>query len=137
MKVFSVLVGLFFSVSVLAGEAEDWVGYEKLPLVQHRTLKGQWNLGGSCTGALISGDGKNYWAQVCIINTGCCNGTHGDVIVAVRPNVYVDRRRNTTYTIQKDGSMRIERPDIGTSVYSAHLELDNPSWEDLASWQRE
>jgi hypothetical protein len=114
-------------------------GYEKLPHVSDRVLEGQWDLGSQCTGAIISGRRKSYWATVCIINTGCCNGIFGYVLKrSATKGVFVDVNRKITYTIQADGKLRVlTADDSSQALVPWSEESSGPTWKHLEDWQIE
>ena len=137
IKLSSLITLLIVSVIPLgASLAQDLAGYEKLPLVQDRDLKGQWAVNDFCTGALISGHKKIYWAQVCSVSSGCCDG-YGDVLQAIGHGVYTDVHRNVTYAIQADGNMDVTTPGKGKQIFSSKLRASNPSWIDFGPWREQ
>jgi len=119
-----------------ASQAQDFAGYEKLPSVHDRVLKGQWAINDFCTGAIISGHQKAYWAHVCSVSSGCCDG-YGYVLQAIGQDVYTDVHRNVTYAIQADGSMRVTIPGKGRQIFSSKLKASNPSWIDFGPWREQ
>lgn len=142
MKTPSLPISIFVGVIAVASSASNardlpdpLAGYEQLPPVQERSVVGEWNIDDAiCTGAIVTGRGKTYWATVCDISTGIGNGTGGRVLQAIGPNTFIDRILETTYTIQSDGSLRVSSLDGPDQVYSARLNANSPSWRDL-SWQ--
>ena len=134
MKMFGVLVVSFVISAAAPGAARSSRshGYQRLPPVADRTIIGQWSFPYFCTGAIIAGNHKTYWANDCLVNTGCCNGDFGYVLQHPRKNVFVIPEFNVTLTIQTDGTLREERPGDTPSVYepwSSHS--DGPSWTQL------
>jgi hypothetical protein len=139
MKIARVPFSAFVIVLAVApgtSTAQGSTGYEKLPPVHDRSVMGEWDIGESCTGTIVSGGGKTYWAWMCVVNTGCCNGTHGYVLQVSGPNTYTDGHRKVTYTIQSDGNLRLTSPEGQDRIFGTQLETLRPSWKDF-SWQRQ
>lgn len=126
MKIIALLAMLMCCASTSLAATPSQNGIEKLPPQSTRRVVGEWGISDGCTGGIIAAQGKHYWVQECVVNTGCCNGSHGIVLLARSAFVFTDPRRQVTYSIQTNGTLSVAERGKPEQMLSPNLDLLQP-----------